>query len=241
MPEKTETVLINGRPLCYRVRKSRRARKMGLSVSSHEGVLVTLPWRVGFAAVPGLVNEYADWLDAQADKFDVRLGPRVRQYGSRSRVLVLGRPRTLAVGLLPANRSRPKVELTDDTLQMALTPTEIWDVRPALEKWLRRFARAELETRLAHWIEITGLVPKKVIVGDRKTRWGSCSSSGTLSFCYRLVMAPPDVVDAVVVHELCHLRYLDHGARFSALLDRYCPGHRASRRWLRDHHEDLQV
>ena len=64
---------------------------------------------------------------------------------------------------------------------------------------------------------------------------------GTISYCYRLVMAPPEVIDAVVAHEICHLAHLNHSRRFYALLDKVCPDHRARMKWLVDHHDELQL
>ena len=81
----------------------------------------------------------------------------------------------------------------------------------------------------------------RLVIGERRSRWGSCSRRGTLSFCYRLVMAPPETIDAVVAHELCHLVHLNHSRRFYALLDRVCPGHREAMDWLADHHDELQL
>lgn len=231
--------MIGGRPLCYRVRKSRRARKLHLRVSKREGVLVTLPQRVGYAEVPALLAEYADWLDAKADEFDVRMGPQVRQYGRGSRVLVYGAPRRIEVRALPSGRVRPRQELAGDALTLVLPPDQVLDPRPALEKYLRRLAHEDLPARVAGWADKAGLRPGKVIIGERTTRWGSCSARGTISLCYRLVMAPPEVIDAVVAHEICHLAHLDHGRRFYALLDGLCPWHRESRRWLNEHHEDM--
>ncbi len=239
MNDRPVMTMIGGRPLCYRVRKSRRARKLGLSVSRREGVLVTLPQRVGYAEVPALLEEYGDWLSTKADEFDVRLGPKVRQYGLGSRVLVYGAPRRIEVRALPAGRVRSRCELADGELMLALPVDQALDVRPALETYLRKLAHQDLPGRVAGWAGKAGLHPGKVIIGERTTRWGSCSARGTISLCYRLVMAPPEVIDAVVAHEVCHLAHLDHSERFYALLDQVCPWHRESRRWLNEHHEEL--
>ena len=75
---------------------------------------------------------------------------------------------------------------------------------------------------------------------DQRTRWGSASPSGALSFSWRLVLAPPEVLDAVVVHELAHLRIRGHGRGFWGLVERHAPQTRASRRWLRDHARELR-
>ncbi len=106
---------------------------------------------------------------------------------------------------------------------------------------MRRFAAEHLRRRAEDLADRTGLRPTRVVVGDRVTRWGSCSRTGTVSFCYRLVMADPAVVDAVVVHELCHLRHPDHGPRFRRLVAALCPDHDLHMAWLRDHGEELDL
>jgi len=214
---------------------------MGVQVCRRDGVVIVLPWRTGRKVVPELLEHWADWLDAKVDEFGVRHGPEIRQYATGSEVLVLGRPRRLVVAALPSGRSRARFELGDEVLALELPPREVFDPRPALERYLRRFARADLEGRVARWSAEIGRFPRKVIVGERTSRWGSCSPRGTLSFCYRLVMAPARVVDSIVAHEICHLAHLDHGRRFYALLDAACPWHREADAWLRENHDDLVI
>jgi predicted metal-dependent hydrolase len=85
-----------------------------------------------------------------------------------------------------------------------------------------------------------GVVAKRVTIRDQRTRWGSASARGTLSFTWRLVMCPPWVLDYVVVHELAHLRIAGHPQRFWRLVERHHPDPRAARKWLRDHHDEIQ-
>ncbi|HKP17711.1 MAG TPA: YgjP-like metallopeptidase domain-containing protein [Gaiellaceae bacterium] len=84
-----------------------------------------------------------------------------------------------------------------------------------------------------------GVRYQRIRIADQRTLWGSCSSRGTLSFNWRLVLAPPEVLEYVVVHEVCHLRVPNHSRRFWALLDRHRPGWRAERAWLREHGPEL--
>jgi len=84
-----------------------------------------------------------------------------------------------------------------------------------------------------------GVACRRIRIGDQRTLWGSCSRRGTLSFNWRLVLAPSEVLDYVVVHELCHLHVPNHSKRFWALVERHRPGWRDQRRWLHEHGPEL--
>ena len=151
MSNQLQTALIKGKPLKYRVRRSRRARKFGVQVCKREGVVIILPHRAGLKAVPGLLEGWADWLDAKVDQYDVRYGPKVRQFGSGSEVTILGRPRMLRFTDLPAGRKRPMITLTEDELRLSLSPGDVFDPRPVLEKYLRKLAKEDLNRRTRDW------------------------------------------------------------------------------------------
>ncbi len=237
---KAQIILIQGRPLKYRVRRHRRARKIGVQVSGPEGVVVTIPWRVSYRSVPGYLADLSDWLQEKADAMDCWQGPHLKQYATGSLVPVFGTQRCLVVEPLPTGRSRARFTLEEDALVLQLSGIDMLDPRPHLEKFLRRLAGTELREAVAAWADRLELLPSKVVVGERKSRWGSCSATGTISLCYRLVMAPRWIIDAVVVHELCHLRHLNHGRQFYALLERCCPRHSEARQWLRENHDELR-
>jgi predicted metal-dependent hydrolase len=103
----------------------------------------------------------------------------------------------------------------------------------------RREARALLTAVCEREAPRLGVRYARIRIADQRTRWGSCSQSGTLSFNWRLVLAPPGVLEYVAVHELCHLRVTDHSRRFWALVERVRPGYREERRWLREHGHEL--
>jgi predicted metal-dependent hydrolase len=165
----------------------------------------------------------------------------VREYATGSELLVLGRPRRLRLKALDPRERGWRAELSDDRLVLHMPAEAILSPRPVVEQYLRGLAREHLPGRVEHWAQRVGRRPSRVIVGERTTRWGSCSPSGTLSFCYRLVMAPPEVIDSIVAHEVCHLRHLDHSRRFWGLLDEVCPQHRRCRDWLNEHEDDLII
>ncbi len=236
-----ETRLVQGRPLRLCLRRSARARRLSIQVSARQGIEVVIPPRATLSDVDELLTLKERWLARQADHYGVWSGPRRRAWATGSELAVLGTPRRLELVALADGRARTRSELSDTTLRLELSPTDLLDPREALERWLRRFAGIHLRECTDRLARVTGLSPQRVMVGERTSRWGSCSQSGTISYCYRLVMAPPRVVDAVVIHELCHLEHPNHGARFYRLVRNHCPDHDACMDWLRDHGFELEL
>lgn len=233
-----------GRIVRYLLRRSQRARRASLRVDHDHGLVIVLPRRWPLAELAPLLREHAAWIDAQVDRYGVRDGPRRRELVDGCEVSLLGRPRRLVIRPR-ATPGRSRVRLHEDPgggcLEVNLAAADLLGPRPVLERWLRRQARRWLTARVAALAALVGAAPRRIVVGERRSRWGSCSPGGTLSFCYRLIMAPPEVIDAIVLHELCHLVHLDHGPRFYGLYDRVCPDHRAHRAWLRAHEGELKL
>lgn len=111
----------------------------------------------------------------------------------------------------------------------------------ALEKRYRSAARTRFEQRCAHYRPLTGGSYSSITVRDQKTRWGSCSSRGTLSFNYRLIFAPPEILDYVVVHELCHLTHMNHSKDFWNKVGSVMPDYKIRRNWLKEHGRELSL
>lgn len=111
--------------------------------------------------------------------------------------------------------------------------------RAALEKRYIEAAREYFPKRVSYFLPLTGGSFQRITIRDQKTRWGSCSARGTLSFNWRLMLAPPAVLDYVVVHELCHLTHMNHSAAFWDLVESVCPDYRIHRKWLKEHGQEL--
>ena len=109
----------------------------------------------------------------------------------------------------------------------------------AVERWYRREARRRIVPPVERGAARLGVEVGSVAIGDAKTRWGSCSSRGTLSFSWRLLLVPPEVLEYVVVHELLHLREPNHSEAFWRLVEAARPGWQEQARWLRDHGHEL--
>ncbi len=111
----------------------------------------------------------------------------------------------------------------------------------ALENRYRNAAKDYFTKRVAYYHTLTGGVYHTITVRDQKSRWGSCSSRGTLSFNYRLMFAPPRVLDYVVVHELCHLTHMNHSKDFWNMVRQIMPDYKIYKEWLREHGHELTL
>ncbi len=111
--------------------------------------------------------------------------------------------------------------------------------RAALEKRYIAAAKEYFPKRAAYFQQFTGGTYSRISIRGQKTRWGSCSAKGTLSFNWRLMLAPPAVLDYVVVHELCHLSHMDHSDSFWKKVESVYPDYRTARKWLKDHGHEL--
>ena len=207
--------------IAYDIRRSDRASRVRVSVGGAGEVTVTLPRRAREREAAAAVVELRPWIER-----------RLRE-AAEARALVEARDGTvpyLGVSLeLRPQAGRTRVHRRGDVL---LVPDG--DPGPALERWYRRQARAEIAPRLDEAVEALGTRYTALTIRNQRTRWGSCSSTGAMSFNWRLLLAPEEVLDYVVWHEACHLVVMDHSRRFWSLVERHVPGYRAPRRWLRD-------
>ena len=96
-----------------------------------------------------------------------------------------------------------------------------------------------IPARVAFWAERLKVRYGRITIRNQRTRWGSCSHNGNLSFNWRLVMAPDEVLDYVVIHELCHLKEMNHQKAFWKEVEEYCPDWRPQRRWLNQHRQEI--
>lgn len=119
-----------------------------------------------------------------------------------------------------------------------LTPAEARRLKAFTIRY-REEARRKIEERVAFYHPLTGGRYTSVTIRDQKSRWGSCSSRGTLSFNYRLIFAPLPVLDYVVVHELCHLTHMNHSKEFWDKVASVMPEYKVHRQWLKDHGQEL--
>jgi len=140
---------------------------------------------------------------------------------------------------IEASRSRAHVSRSNAELRVALPPDA--ELRKALEAWYRRQARGEVAVRLDAAVARAGRSYTTLQIRGQRTRWASCSTSGAMSFNWRLLLAPSQILDYVIEHEVVHLDVQDHSARFWRVLGSRSPGWREHEAWLRRHGHALRL
>ena len=221
---KTESVLLPHGPTRVHWRRSARARRISLRIDAREGsVVVTLPARslggTTEAAGRALLMDHAGWVAERLARL-----PQQVVIADGATVPIDGAP--VQVRHAPGLRG---VRHEAGVLQVGGDPEFLG--RRVVDH-LRAEARQRLAAAAVAKAQGAGLRPRSVVVKDTRTRWGSCTASGTLMFSWRLLMAPPEVQDYVVAHEVAHLRHMDHSPRFWALVAELTPHRAAATRWL---------
>ena len=203
-------------------RRSARARRVSLRIDPRVGsVVVTLPPRASRGAGVALLMSHADWV---ADRLAAL--PDHVSFADGALVPICGVP--YRIRHVPQGRGGAWID--GDELHVA-GGNEF--VRRRVADFLRLEARRRLSALVTVKATMAELNPRRLVVKDTCSRWGSCAPDGSLAFSWRLVMAPEFVQDYVTAHEVAHLQHMDHGPRFWALVDRLTPHTGAAIPWLR--------
>jgi len=204
------------------LRRSSRARRLSLRISRLDGrATLTLPNRVPEREGMAFLREREAWLrkhlSAVEPEVRVQIGGTL-PYQGQELLLVAGDVK--------------RAKLVEGTLILPDAPAMAGKRVAAFMKLRARDALAEASDRYAAAL---GKPYGRISLRDTRSRWGSCSSAGDLMYSWRLIMAPPEVLDYVAAHEVAHLQHMDHSDRFWGVVDRLFPNHKACRKWLRDH------
>lgn len=230
----------------YLVRRSDRARWARLTLDPSGSPLVVLPAQASDRLAAEMVERHRVWIERHQRRLAAeRLALADRPPLGSGRVLPLrGIEHRIAVVALAGGRRRPRVRIhgaSPPIIAVELSVGVGGRLRAVLERWLRAAARADLSAAVTRRSSEMGLVAGALSVRDQRSRWGSASRRGHLSFSWRLVLCPPEVLDYVVVHELAHLRWAGHGPRFWSLVRRHVPRADEHRRWLRRNQRALRA
>jgi len=230
-PEERGLVHFGATEINYTVTRSRRRKKtISITLDHGGGVLVAAPVRTSVERIRQVVLKRAGWIVRNAT--EQVLQPRRKEFVNGEVLPYLGGE--LGLRVEHAKVRRVVVELHDPSFRVTV-PAHLdgearrTAVESAFVAWYRARASEHLWQRVECWTKVVELSPTRILIRDQRKRWGSCSADGTLRFNWRLILAPPTLIDYVVVHELLHLRVKNHSRAFWTEMARFMPDYQTRR------------
>ncbi|WP_430913919.1 M48 family metallopeptidase [Methylobacterium sp. sgz302541] len=208
------------------LRRRPAARRLILRVSHATGeAVLTLPSRTSVATARRFAESHAGWIAVRLAKVPDRIafapGASLPLRGVSHGIVRRG------------TRSGVTLAETDEGGPVISVSCEAEHVARRVADFLRREAKADLDRAVAAYSAKLGQAPRRITLRDTRSRWGSCTASGELNFSWRLIMAPPVVLDYLVAHEMGHLREMNHSQRFWRLVGDLCPNVDEAEAWLK--------
>lgn len=225
-------VQLMGESVAYSVRRSEDATEPRIDVDIH-GVTVVLP-DGDDTHPPGLLKENAPWVIEKVRKYAAyRAEIPERSFEEGATFPYLGDPYSIVV------ERRPASEVDDGGFRLAKHHVEKTSIKRALESLYRRKARDLFESVADDYAEEMGVAYEKIEIRNQRTKWGSCSTTGTLGLNWRLMMAPVEIVEYIIIHELAHLRESAHNDAFWSLVSEHDPEYIRHAEWLEENGTQL--
>jgi len=230
--------LPGGREVPYTIRRSSGARDLRLQVGLDSGLEVVVPSEFDLAQLECILRAKRRWILEKLDHF-TKVSEQIpdRPFEDGELLPYLGQ--TIRLRFITPSRAGKAVTLRDQTLSVSV-PFEIAGaerrehVKAAVERWYRGQAKRLIRPRVRRASGSLNCEYNRIYVRGQKTRWASCSPRKNLSFNWRLMMAPPAVIDYVVLHEMVHLKELKHSRRFWHSVESFCPNYREHEAWLKE-------
>ena len=223
--------------LTYHVTYQKKRKSVQLKVFSSTHLEITAPSNFPQSNVEKILQEKSNWIIKKIDHLkSVATNPINKSITHGEQVLYLGDPHTL-VFIVEAN-AKPRIYAQDQQIFIH-TPLlnmnqTISLIELLLKQWYWQNAQQQLKNQTTFWSKKIGVKPEQITIKEQKSRWGSCSSKGNINYNWRIIMAPPEVLDYLVIHELCHLRVPNHSPLFWQEVARFSPNFKQQRTWLKD-------
>lgn len=232
----TNTITIDNHQLTYTIVYQKNRKSIQLKLASINQVTITAPTKFPREGIEKILSDKTPWIRKQIGKLtSAATNPVNKSIRHGAVILYLGQPHTLV--FRSKINCEPAVHLEKDQITLDLPPLSAADIillsKSLIQQWYLDCAKKTLSSKTAFWASAINVNPKRITIKDQKTRWGSCSSRGNINYNWRIIMSPPEVIDYLVIHELCHLRIPNHSQSFWHEVEKFSPNFKQHRTWLR--------
>lgn len=222
----------------YLINRSDKASSVIITVNVGQGVQITVPSKFKIANIDQILEKKASWIIKKVDYLSELAGCAVpRSYVDGENLFFLGNRYVVKVNIYDVVITN-QVKLNGSTIIVNIPPVldreeRVQTIRSVLVNWYMKEAEHFIIDRVNVFADRMGTRPAKIRVKEQIFRWGSCSNKGNINFNWKIIMAPIEVIDYVIVHELCHLIRLDHSPEFWRLINKVLPDYENRRMWLK--------
>lgn len=203
-----------------------RRKTIALIITPDAQLVIKAPLRAPVGYIQNIVNEKSDWIRTKLQEVAKRPKPRVKQFVEGEEFLYLGKAYKLHI----SEKTARDVEIVGDNL--CLAAHTLPKAQELLKHWYKEEAGKVLAARCDVYRAISAYEPRSIRISEARRRWGSCGAKGTLNFSWRLIMAPLEIIDYLVVHELVHIGYLNHSQTYWQKVAELMPDYRQREKWL---------
>lgn len=227
-----EEITLEDRVIPYKIRRSSKAKNVRLKIGEGTRLEIVVPENYPLANVSELLHQKEKWILSKLQFMEELAAQKKAALDDAfTKIRYLGKDYWVVVIL--DNSSPIRIELKEEKAYLTLPQNRDELIKQVIEAWYRWAARSLFEERVNLWAEKMHVSYNTIFVKNQKTRWGSCSRRKNLSFNLRIIMAPLEVVDYIIIHELAHLKEMNHSKRFWQVLEEYCPGYKKHLEWLK--------
>jgi len=240
--QKSCSILIGDKELKYILTRSSR-KTIGITIEKNGLVKVTSPLRVSESYIKQLLQKKSAWILKKLVELETRVAKinKAKLFEEGESFNYLGKEFKLKL-FRSSNLKKPTIRLVGENLELALPKSfEPEKIMNALKLWYIEQFKLIIEERVKHYSAIIGVLPQKITIREQKTRWGSCSARGNINLNWKLIMASLEVLDYVVIHELCHMREMNHSKEFWKLVEGVFPQYKKCRVWLKENGDFLSI
>jgi predicted metal-dependent hydrolase len=227
-----KAVIVDGNKVPCTIKRSAKSSAIWLKMEDENGLMVILPKGRKSTIIPQILKQNKDWVLKMIKLREVKLKSAPPSMENSKSIVYRGRKVNIKVKNVAC--PKPKVRLINNSIKVVMPKNSEESLSDIVTNWLKERALLFFSRRVEYFAGRLNVKFGTISVKDQKTRWGSLSSKGNLSFNWRLLFAPPEVLDYVVAHEVCHFKHYDHSERFWRLLKKIIPNYEKYREWLQE-------
>jgi predicted metal-dependent hydrolase len=236
--------IYDGEKIEYKVKRSKR-KTIGIKISPQEGVILAVPIRCTDATIQHVLNKKASWIIKKKNMLQDRSNMlKDREFINGEKLKLLGDDIDFNIIRGDFQKCSARFDTKGFTIyinNLATAEEQKDAIKTSLNKLYREIAKKLFLDRTNYYSQILKLYPERIVIKEQKTVWGSCSSKNNINYNWRVIMAPITIVDYIVVHELCHLKYANHSKEYWQLVENIIPEYRIYRDWLKENGMKLNI